>query len=324
MTGRLLAGGMIATALFAAGCGNPPATTSADNTRPAAAGSTVAPGLTERAKSTLAELLTNNDETIRAHAIEAAKEAMGAGGRQVYINAIKDRSSLVRFAGVMAIGDVRLVEAQPLLVPLLTDADPSVQVAAIYALHRTGETKFSVGLEKSLGSPDKWTRANTCMALGRLGEKSAVRILRPALKDREVEVRLQAAEALWRLGDEEGLAFLVAASISGNPGHQMVGILALAGPKDPRISEHVRAGLTSSYQEVVLVTARALGMLGSDEAYDKALAATTSTDARQRSLAALALGAIGKPQVAETLVVMLKDIDPDVRVAASLAILQLR
>ncbi len=324
MTGRLLAGGVMVTALFAAGCGNPPASTSADTAATIVAGSSVAPGLVASAKRTLAELLTNNDEMIRAHAIEAAKDALGTAGRQVYLNAIKDRSSLVRFAAVMAIGDVRLAEAQPLLVPLLTDADPSVQVAAIYALHRTGETKFSVGLEKSLGSPEKWTRSNACLALGRLGEKSAIKILRPALKDREVEVRLQAAEALWRLGDEEGLGFLAAASISGNPGYQMVGILALAGPRDPRVIEHVRAGLTSNYQEVVLVTARALGMLGSDEAYDKALAATTSTDTRQRSLAALALGAIGKRQSAESLGVMLKDIDPDVRVAASLAILQLR
>jgi HEAT repeat protein len=315
---------MIATALLVAGCTNLPATTPVDTAGPVVAGSAARPGLVAQAKSMLAELLTNNDETIRAHAIEAIKETMGTAGRQVYINALKDRSSLVRFAGIMATGDVRLAEAQPLLVPLLTDADPNVQVASIYAMHRIGETKFSVGLEKSLGSPDKWTRANTCLALGRLGEKSAIRILKPALRDREVEVRLQAAEALWRLGDEEGLAFLVAASISGNPGHQMVGILALAGPKDPRISEHVRAGLSSNYQEVVLVTARALGMLGSSEAYDKALAATTSTDARQRSLAALALGAIGKPQAADSLAVMLKDADPDVRVAASLAILQLR
>ena len=104
----------------------------------------------------------------------------------------------------------------------------------------------------------------------------------------------------------------------------MVGILALAGPKDGRVIEHVRAGLGSNYQEVVLVTARALGMLGSAEAYDKALAATSSTEARQRSLAALALGAIGKPQAAEPLGAMLKDIDPDVRVAASLGILQLK
>ena len=108
------------------------------------------------------------------------------------------------------------------------------------------------------------------------------------------------------------------------PGHQMVGILALAGPRDPRIIQHVRAGLGSNYEEVVLVTARALAMLGSDEAYGKALAATTSTDARQRSLAALALGALGKPQAADSLAGMLKDSDPDVRLAAALAILQLR
>ncbi|MFI5380824.1 MAG: HEAT repeat domain-containing protein [Tepidisphaerales bacterium] len=324
MTDRLLAGGIITAMLLGAGCTNPPGATSADPATPVVAGSSVDPAVVERARNTLAELLTHNDETVRAHAIEAFKDSMGPAGRQVYINALRDQSSLVRFAGAMAIGEVRLAEAKPLLVPLLTDADPSVQVASIFAMHRLGETKYSVGLERSLGSPDKWTRANTCMVLGRLGEKSAVKILKPALRDSPVEVRLQAAEALGRRGDEDGLAFLVATTISGNPGHQLVGILALAGPKDTRVIDHVRAGLSSTYQEVVLVTARALAMLGSNEAYDKALAATTSTDARQRSLAALALGASGKPQAAAPLTSLLKDSDPDVRVAASLAILQLR
>ncbi|HEV8291530.1 MAG TPA: HEAT repeat domain-containing protein, partial [Tepidisphaeraceae bacterium] len=155
-------------------------------------------------------------------------------------------------------------------------------------------------------------------------EKSAINILHIALKDRAIEVRLQAAEALWRLGDEDGLKTLVGASLSGHPAHAMVALLGLAGPQDTRIKEHIRAGLESDYVEVKLVAARALGMLGSDEGFALARDTTHSPDVRQRYLAALALGAIARPDAQDILAPLLKDADPDVRVAAAAAILELR
>jgi HEAT repeat protein len=75
---------------------------------------------------------------------------------------------------------------------------------------------------------------------------------------------------------------------------------------------------------VKLVAARALGLLGSDEAYVLARDTTRSNDARQRYLSALALGAIARSDAQDTLAPLLKDSDPDVRVAASAAILELR
>ena len=117
---------------------------------------------------------------------------------------------------------------------------------------------------------------------------------------------------------------LVAASLSGHPAHAMVGLLGLAAPNDSRIREHIRAGLESDYLEVKLVAGRALGMIGSDEAYVLARDTTRSSDARQRYLAALALGAIARTDSQDTLAPLLKDSDPDVRVAAATAILELR
>jgi HEAT repeat protein len=143
------------------------------------------------------------------------------------------------------------------------------------------------------------------------------------LKDRSVEARLQVAEAMWRLGSEDGLQYLVAAGLSGHPANQMVALLAMAGPRDPRVIEHVRSGLSGDYVEVSLVAARALGMLGSAEAYDLCITNARSNEARQRYLAALALGAIGNPSARDALAPLLKDSDQDVRLAAATAILQL-
>lgn len=290
---------------------------------PAPTGVALNPALRGAAERELAAAASAADAVIRAHAVEATREALGSGGRAGILKSLSDPEPMVQFAGAMAAGEMRLAEARPLLQKLVNSKNPHVQVGAIFALHRLGDVRYSAGLEEALKSPTPEVRANAAFALGRLGEKSAVRILRPAMKDNSVEVRLQAAEALWRLGDEEGLKYLVAAGLSRNPAHQMVGILALAGPRDRRVIEHVRAGLGSDYTEVVLVTARALGMLGSDEAFQVAMNQARSAEMRQRYLAALALGAIGRADAQDTLAALLKDANPDVRVASATAILQL-
>jgi HEAT repeat protein len=268
--------------------------------------------------------LASDDPVIRTHGVEAAREALASGARTQILKALQDKEGIVRYAAAMATGELRLDGAQPLLIKMINDPDANAQIGAIFALHRLGDYRYSVGLENALKSPDPNVRATAAFALGRLGEKSAINILRLALRDRAIEVRLQAAEALWRLGDEEGLKTLVAASLSGHPAHAMVGLLGLAAPNDSRIREHIRAGLESDYLEVKLVAGRALGMIGSDEAYVLARDTTHSSDARQRYLAALALGAIARTDSQDTLAPLLKDSDPDVRVAAATAILELR
>ena len=282
----------------------------------------------EDARRVLLAGLGSHDPVIRAHAIEGLRESLGTTAKMDVVKCLGDPDPLVRFAAAMACGEMRIAEAKPALLYLLNDPkttpDPHVQIGAIFALHRMGDTRFSVGLEQALRSPAADVRGNAALALGRLGERSAVKVLRPALKDRAVEVRLQVAEALWRLGDNEGLHYLVAASISGHPAHQMVGIMGLAGPRDARVIEHVRAGKDSDYVEVALVAARALGMLGSDEFYNLALDNARSAEARQRYLAAMALGAIGRWESASTLAPLLKDPDDDVRLAAAAAILQVK
>jgi HEAT repeat protein len=280
--------------------------------------------LRQTASDQINTALASDDPVIRTHGIEAAREALASGARTQILKALQDKEGIVRFASAMATGELRLDGAHPILIKMINDPDPNAQIGAIFALHRLGDTRYSSGLENALKSPDPNVRATAAFALGRLGEKTAINILRIALKDRAIEVRLQAAEALWRLGDEDGLKTLVGASLSGHPAHAMVALLGLAGPQDTRIREHIRAGLESDYLEVKLVAARALGMLGSDEAFVLARDTTHSSDVRQRYLAALALGAIARPDSQDILAPLLKDTDPDVRVAAAAAILELR
>lgn len=266
----------------------------------------------------------SQDPLGRCHAVEASKNLPPDLMSPIVLTGLDDPSEIVRFASLVVVGEMRMAPAFPTAAKLINDHSTTVQVAATFALHRLGDTTYSHNFEKFASDPDRQVRANTAMLLGLLGEPSASKVLKFQLNDNDPVVRLQAAESLWRLHDNQALDTLVIATISRYPDDRMVAALALAAPHDPRVAEHIRGMLTSSYPEVCLVAARAMGMLGFDEGYGVATQGAKSSDARQRQLAAMAFGAIGRMDSQQMLGKLLRDNDEDVRIAASAAILQLR
>jgi HEAT repeat protein len=297
---------------------------------PAATAVPIDPALRAAAQKELAEASHAADPFVRAHAIEAAREVMGGVGsaasldQGIILRGLTDREPVVRFAALMAAGELRVKDARGPALSLANDADVNVRVAARFCLHRLGDTRLSHDLEKTVRDMDPHLRCNTVVALGRLGEPSALKVLRATRKDPDAIVRLQVAEAMWRLGDEDGLNTLVGYTISRYPDDRMVSLLALAGPRDSRVSGHLYGSLTTEWAEVNLVAARGLGMLGSDAGYGVAMTNVKSTDPRLRHLAALALGAIGRSDAQPMLADLLKDAEPDVRLAAATALLELK
>jgi HEAT repeat protein len=265
----------------------------------------------------------SNEPVLRANALEAAQQTIGAEARDLVLRGLRDDDPLVRFAAAMSAGQLRLKEAYRPLLRLVNDRNTRVRIGVRYALHRLGDTRFSHDLEKTAQDPDRYVRGQTAMVLGLLGEPSAVKILRQMLHDDESLVRLQAAEAMWRLGDEDGLKHLATASVSRFADDQLVSIQALAAPKDKRVVEHIRGKLVSDWDEVALAAARAMGQLGYDEGYGVAMKGVKSTDPRQRALAALAFGAIGRSDAQPYLAPMLRDPDASVRLSAATGLLQL-
>ena len=84
-------------------------------------------------------------------------------------------------------------------------------------------------------------------------------MLTTLLADRSPAVRIQAAEALWRLGNQRGLEDLVAFSISGYPDDQIIALQAIAETGDQRVIQHLRGQLDSDYVEVSLAAATGPG-----------------------------------------------------------------
>lgn len=323
---------VVAVGLMAAGCqggapsakGRMPGPPKPPPAYPQARDVPVDPQLQSAARQELASSLRSTDPNVRAHAVEAIRQSEPAEHRPDILRALRDPDPLVRYAAAMAAGDLKLEEAHPILLEMLDDKDSAVRVVAHYALHRIGDTRASHDLEKTSRDPEARVRGTTAMVLGMLGDASALKILHSMRYDRHPAVRQQAAEAMWRLGDERGRNDLVGWSVSHYPDDEMLGLLGLAAPHNHSIIEHVRAGLVTDWPEVNLVAARAMGMLGSDEGYGVAQLGANSTDPRQRILAAMAFGAIGRSDAQDQLRNLLKDPEPNVQVAAAQAILELK
>jgi HEAT repeat protein len=280
--------------------------------------------LREQARQQILTSFRSSSTVMRCQAVEAAQLGLGAEATGLIMGALGDAKPLVRFAGAMAAGTLRLETARSTLINLAEDNDANVRVAVRYALHRLGDTSRSRDLEQYSISNDPVVRRNTVMALGLLGEKTAVRVLWPMQKDVDSSVRLAVAEAMWRLGEDEGLKSCVAACVSQYPDDQIIGTLALAGPRDKRIRPYLRGKLTTPYDEVNLAAARALGMIGEDLGYGVAMKGARADDPRQRALAALAFGEIGRSDAQPVLAGLLKDNEEPVRIAAALGVLQLK
>jgi HEAT repeat protein len=279
--------------------------------------------LRSKARSLILAASSSQNPLVRAHAIEAYRQAAPDIGKDNILNAIADPSRLVRFSALVAAGELRITEAYGPALALVKSEDPTIALAATFCVHRLGDKRFSHRFEKAASDPDRLVRANTALLLGMIGEPSAARVLEFQLKDLDTAVRLQAAEGLWRMRNEAALEPLVSATISRYPDDQMIAALALAAPRDPRVAEHLRGLLTTSYPEVNLVAARALGMIGNDGGYGVAMQYDRGDDPRQRQLAAMAFGAIGRMDAQTRLGKMLEDGNEDVRLAAASAILQL-
>jgi HEAT repeat protein len=284
------------------------------------------PALREAARKELTAEAASQDPILRVHAIEAERESIGADATGDYLRALNDSAPVVRYAGAMVVGELQLKVARGTLRGMVEDHNPFVRIGVRFALHRLGDYSYSHDFEYLARDNDPHVRGMTAMALGRMGDDSAVKILTVLRRDPNPAVRQQASEGLWRLGEMMGAEDLAGLVESHYRDDQMIAILGLASRHDASVSEHIRPELTSPDMDVRLVAARGMAMLGGgpyDIGYPIAMDGARETDPKLRVLAALALGAIGRTDEQPVLSLLLNDKDPDVRIAAAAAILQL-
>jgi HEAT repeat protein len=281
-----------------------------------------------------------DNPVIRAQAIETLLEADGADATHWFREALQDKHPGVRFAALMALGEVRCNAAANDIQKHLQDPDPNVRLAAMFALRRLGDPRFIQEWGDIVrDAEDVNLRRNAVMALGRLGEKEALPLLRRASEDDDTSVQLQALEAMGLLGDLHGVKQLIFYANGGYGDRQAFALIALGRIGDVHALETLRYNLhEASHIECKLAAARALGMMGHPDGYELAIDALDWHDPdRQRpddppanqimrvhGMAIHALGDIGNPDALERLYLRMRDEpDPRVQLAAAAAILRI-
>ncbi len=281
-----------------------------------------------------------HNPAVRVEAVEALESSSCEEGLPWIRAALLDGHPAVRFAACVALGRLEDGVVERRLRTCLTDEDDSVQVGALFALHRLGYSELTGRMPAYLlNGEDVTVRRNAALVLGLLNEPGTLKVLARAMRDRDAGVRQHALEGMARLGNREARQELSFMTNAGLGTEEAFAIQALSETGDPIFRDTLRYKLaTAVHLETRLAAARGLGRLGSDEGFDVALAAlknrlrlvndpndtASGQILRARQMAAVALGAIGRPQALPALSKLMDDpADPRVQVSAARAVLEI-
>ncbi|MBN1944859.1 MAG: HEAT repeat domain-containing protein [Bradymonadales bacterium] len=184
---------------------------------------------------------------------------------------------------------------------LLTDPDPEIRRMAALALGRSGEQRTTEALLNAIRDDLAEVRALSAWALGLGGDSRATAALANLLAtDPAVEVRAMAAIALGELREGVDPGRLAAAIGQAGPPLRRAIIWSMGAISDPMAAEILVAGLDDPDPAIRTTCAWSLGRLPVGEEVVTALVTTfwMDPDRSVRLMAARAIGELGRPQPA--------------------------
>jgi HEAT repeat protein len=285
------------------------------------------------ARQTVLAGLADSDPRIRANAVEVVASAREVGLMPQVPGLLADKVVPVRFAALLAVGDLKWAAAKDSIAPLLKDPNPNIRIAACYVLSRFGQSECYQSICEAIASNDQTVRANAALLLGKSGNKDGIRFLYWTLQrdDSSDTVVLQTAEAIAMLRDPRIYKKLWTMLISLYTDDRVIGIRAMGALGTDEAKNAIVTMLDDPVPEVRLAAAGQLGKLGdtAGEAevlavFEKNLLANLDVQGQERAkiLAALAIGEIGKDCLAKYLPTLLQDPSKAVRLAAARAVLR--
>lgn len=312
----------------------------------------ISPAATRQLMNTITALLDDPAPEVRIEAISALGNITGSVVSQKVMDiATRDRNPSVRQAALYAFGRWSPVKqrgrVEPILLGALDASEPTpIRQAAAVSLGIIGGPAAEKALITVLDTPtlDPALQRDIVNALGKLRSEAAVPVIAQLLNSESTGVRLAAAIALGRIGDESATKSLLAAMKDKNPlvaqaaqeaFNQMrvpegSALDTQLADRNPNVRLEAVQKLTPSKYTVPLL----IRMLADDsfEVRQAALAtlstvrdpdllgqvvqAASDRDFRRRQACAVILGRIANPQYAKVLVALYSDTDAGVRAEA--------
>lgn len=137
---------------------------------------------------------------------------LGADGVEPLLEMLRNGPPNKQFSAVKALGEINDPRVAPAMIEALKNSNTSVRIAALGILERLTDATAFPEIEKLLRDPDGNVRGAAVEAALRCGGARAVPALTTCLKDTSWETRQAAANALGMLGDRyavEGLCGLI-------------------------------------------------------------------------------------------------------------------
>ncbi len=289
--------------------------------------------LPAQARQIILEGLADADPQIRANAVEVVASTREVRLTTMVQKLLADPVVPVKFAALLAIGDLEYAPARNDVGPLLNDANPNIKIAAAYAMSRLGQPELHKEICAALAGSDQTVRANAALLLGKSGRKEGIRYLYWTLQrdDSSDLVVLQAAESIAMLGDSRIFRKLWTRLISAYADDRVIGIRAMGALGTDEAESAIISMLDDPVPEVRLAAAEQMGKRGDagGEAevlaiFEKNLIAEMDAQGQERVkvLAALAIGEVATKQAGRYLPQLLQDSSKKVRLAAAKAVLR--
>ena len=283
----------------------------------------VADGLGEvgdrKAVAILTHLYHHGETLDRRIIINALSSATEPGAIVILSEAARQSDPTLRMAAIKGLGRLGNRAAKPLLLLALSKGQVFDRVTAAEALLLLGDNSGVAMLRKTLNDrSDGNARAMAAVALGYAHDPALVPMLKQALVDQNIDVRLGAAAALTHYGDQGGVTYLRGAirdpdQVTRRHAAQLFDDIAFDSGH-PILVE----ALSSSDADVELAAVKTLGTAGGEPEVE--LLGTllrASKDPIARADIAWSLGRIGSPNGIEMLLAMVQETDPAVRYTAA-------
>ncbi|MCC5827829.1 MAG: HEAT repeat domain-containing protein [Phycisphaeraceae bacterium] len=215
-----------------------------------------------------------------------------------------------------ALGQLGSKEAEPAILKamerLRDRGDAPLHILNALQALRTCGTEASVEPVARILADDRshTARVTAAMTLGRIGHRSAVPALIQALEDRGSGVSTAAAEALGQIGDPRAVPALIKLVRERNNMPQFAAVIEALGRIDDRsIVPTLISNLDSDDSWLVEGSARVLGRMKAEGAFELLIDAAGHRQWNVRGGAALALADLGDARAVPQLLAMLEDDD---------------
>jgi HEAT repeat protein len=216
-------------------------------------------------------VLKEENEYTRADAA-AALGQMGPAAKvavPALVELLGDKEAVVRIAAAKALGAIGTdaKAALPDINKTLIEKELDVRLAAANALWSIDKSPSAISaLSEMLKEYKESDRAKITTALGGLGTEAAVPVLTNALKDAQLEVRVRAAEALWRIKKHpSAIPTLIEILKSKNPSWEREPAIKALGAIGPEAKDAVPAlvrAFTVDHDDARVEICHALGNIG--------------------------------------------------------------